>query len=182
MTAAVDRRRNVVLTGFMATGKSTVGRLLADRLGYGFVDTDAVIESRRGPIPQIFAEHGEGEFRRLERELATELAARRGLVIATGGRMLVDPDNAEVLGATGTVVCLTAPADTVIARVLADGVEGRPMLVGSDLPTRIRGLLAERESAYRRFTQVDTDDRSPIEVCEAVLEVVEARSDGAVPS
>lgn len=167
-------RRNVVLTGFMATGKSTVGRLLATRLGHEFVDTDAVIEQRHGPIPRIFADHGEDEFRRLERELAVELAARNGLVISTGGRMLVDPTNADVLSRSGTVVCLTATPETVLARVRADGVEGRPMLAGPDLPDRIRQLLTERAAAYRRFAQVSTDDRLPIEVCEAVLEVVSA--------
>ncbi|MFZ9015361.1 MAG: shikimate kinase [Ilumatobacteraceae bacterium] len=167
-----NARSNVVLTGFMATGKSTVGRLLAARSGRDFVDTDAVIEERHGSIPRIFAEHGEAEFRRLERELAVELASRRGLVIATGGRMLVDPVNAEVLAASGVVVCLTASPETVIERLTADGVASRPMLTGADLPGRIRQLLAEREGAYRRFVQVSTEDRSPIEVCDAVLDVV----------
>jgi shikimate kinase len=88
--------RNVVLTGFMGTGKTTVGRLLAERLGYGFVDTDALIVARHGPIAEIFAGRGEGEFRRLEAEVAAELADRTGLVIATGGRMLLDHGNAEV--------------------------------------------------------------------------------------
>ncbi len=84
------RPGNVVLTGFMATGKTTVGRLLAERLGYEFVDTDQLIEQRHGPIPAIFRESGEGEFRRLERSVADELAARRQLVISTGGRLLLD--------------------------------------------------------------------------------------------
>ena len=164
--------RNVVLTGFMATGKSTAGRLLADRLGYEFVDTDVVIERRHGPIPQIFAESGEDEFRRLERELAVELAERRGLVVATGGRMLVDRANADALEATGTVVCLTATVDTVLERVRSDGVEGRPMLAGHDLRARVEELLAERRSSYRRFTQVSTDGRTPQAVCDAVMAVL----------
>jgi shikimate kinase len=176
---------NVVMTGFMATGKSTVGRLLAERLGFDFVDTDAVIEARHGPIPRIFAEHGEAEFRRLERELAAELAGQRRLVIATGGGMLVDPVNADALCATGSVVCLTATVDTVIDRVLADGVDGRPLLAGSgltgsDLTGRIGRLYAEREAAYRRFVQVSTDRRTPVDVCDAVLAaVVAGRSDAS---
>lgn len=157
----MGERRNVVLTGFMATGKTTVGRLVAERLGYEFVDTDALIEDRHGPIPQIFLEYGEDEFRRLEREVAAELAGRDGLVVATGGRMLVDPVNAEVLGATGDVFCLTATVDTIVERLTAAGTDTRPMLAGHDLRTRVADLLAERADAYARFTQVPTDDRTP---------------------
>ena len=80
-----DAARNLVLTGFMGTGKTTVGRILADRLGYGFVDTDEVIESRAGPIPEIFDRDGEEAFREMERSVARELSGRTGLVIATGG-------------------------------------------------------------------------------------------------
>lgn len=113
--------RNVVLTGFMGTGKTTIGRLLASRLGFEFVDTDAVIVERHGSIPAIFAERGEGAFRRMERDVADELAGRRGLVVATGGRMLVDAVNAERLGGTGDVFCLVASVDTILERVDADG-------------------------------------------------------------
>ena len=85
---------NVILTGFMGTGKTTVGRLLAERFDYEFVDTDRVIEQRHGPIPEIFRDHGEGEFRRLERDVADELSERDRLVISTGGRLMVDAVNA----------------------------------------------------------------------------------------
>ncbi|MEC7384520.1 MAG: shikimate kinase, partial [Actinomycetota bacterium] len=91
-----SRSRSVVLTGFMATGKSTVGRQLAARLRYGFVDTDRLIEERFGPVPEIFRTHGEERFRAIERELASELAALPALVIATGGGMLVDSAVADV--------------------------------------------------------------------------------------
>ena len=162
-------RRNVVLTGFMATGKSTVGRMLAERLGYEFVDTDTLIEDRHGPIPQIFVEYGEDEFRRLERELAVELAGQDGLVISTGGRMLVDPVNADALGATGDVYCLTATIDTIVARLTAAGTDSRPMLAGHDLRPRIAELLGERADAYARFPQVPTDDRTPGEIADTIV-------------
>ncbi|MCY4663604.1 MAG: hypothetical protein OXC00_02945, partial [Acidimicrobiaceae bacterium] len=84
-------QKNVVLTGFMGTGKTTVGRILAEHLGFDFVDTDAVIESRAGPIPEIFERAGEPGFRELERSVARELAGRTGLVIATGGGGGVGP-------------------------------------------------------------------------------------------
>lgn len=161
---------NVVLTGFMGTGKTTVGRLLAQRLGYEHVDTDLVIEERHGSIPEIFAEQGEAGFRAIERELARELAAGRGLVVSTGGRMMLDPDNQATLGSAGTVFCLTAPVGVILHRVLDDRspIE-RPLLAGDDPAGRITELLAERAPLYRRFTQVATEDRSPEAVVDDIL-------------
>lgn len=153
----------------MATGKSTVGHVIAERLGYELVDTDAVIEERHGPIPQIFLEHGEDEFRRFEREVAAELAGHEGLVVSTGGRMMVDPVNAEVLGATGDVFCLTATVDTLVERLSAEGTDSRPMLAGHDLRPRLAQLLAERAPAYARFTQIPTDARTPTQIADTIL-------------
>lgn len=156
---------NVVLTGFMGTGKTTVGRLLAERLGYRFVDTDAVIESRHGPISDIFATHGEEHFRQLERVIAKELAVQSDLVVATGGRLMLDAVNAAALGSNGRVFCLTASADEVLRRVGGDS-EGseRPLLAAADRLRRIAGLLAERAAGYLRFEQVDTEGRAPEEI------------------
>lgn len=162
---------NIVLTGFMGTGKSTVGRLVAERLRRCFVDTDALIESRHGPIPAIFAEHGEDRFRQLERDVSAELAARSGLVVATGGRTMLDPANQASLGATGTVVCLAASVEQLVQR-LHDEAEHRPLLQGDDPAGRIAELLAEREAGYGRYPQVATDGRTPAEVAEAVVELV----------
>jgi shikimate kinase len=168
--------RNVVLTGFMGTGKTSVGRQLAHRLGYEFVDTDQVIEERHGPIPEIFREHGEVHFRQLERDVAAELAGRSGLVVATGGRLMVDPVNAERLGATGEVFCLVADVDTIVARVTR-GAADRPLLAGPDVRERIAALLAERAEAYARFEQVDTDGLTPDEVATALAAEVTASRD-----
>lgn len=163
------RAVNVVLTGFMGTGKTTVGRLLAARLGFGFVDTDAVIEERHGPIPTIFAERGEGEFRRIEREVAAELAERDGMVVSTGGRLLLDAVNAEALQRTGRVFCLSATVDTIVARVAPSGrAAGRPLLGGADARERITALLAERAEGYGRFEQVVTDGRTPAEIVDEI--------------
>lgn len=171
MGASPNDRRNVVLTGFMGTGKTTVGRVLADELGYEFVDTDALIEAEHGPIPQIFAEHGEGTFRRLERDLAAELATRAGLVVSTGGRMLVDPANADVLASTGDIVCLTATVDTIVQRV-GPTASTRPLLAGGDVRARVAELLAERASAYARFEHVATDGRSPRQIAGDIVTLV----------
>jgi shikimate kinase len=170
------RRRNVVLTGFMGTGKTTVGRLLAARLGYEFVDTDAEIEQRHGPIPVIFAEHGEPTFRTIERRVAAEFGDRDGLVISTGGRMLLDPANEQVLSAHGDVFCLTASIDEIWRRVGRTATD-RPLLAGADPRQRIVELLAERQARYARFPQVATDGRPPVEIVDEITDRIRS-SDG----
>jgi shikimate kinase len=159
--------KNLVLTGFMGTGKTTVGKILAERLGYDFLDTDAVIESRAGPIPDIFQSAGEGGFREMERSVARDLTGRTGLVIATGGRMMLDPECAACLESAADVVCLHASPETIIERI-GDTVQ-RPLLDVADAPTRVRELLAERAEGYGRFTGVCTDGCSPDEIADAVM-------------
>ncbi len=162
-----DAPANIVLTGFMGSGKSTIGRMLADRLDATFVDTDVLIEDRWGPIPQIFAEQGEDAFRAYEREVAIELAGRRGLVVATGGRMMLDQGNADALGATGRILCLRVTPETVIVRI-GSSAHTRPLLA-DDPERRVRELLAERSRSYDRFEQVDTDGRAPSEVVDEIV-------------
>ena len=161
--------RNVVLTGFMGTGKTTIGRLLATELGFAYVDTDEVIEARFGAISDIFAKGGEEEFRQLEKIVARELASSAMFVIATGGRLMLDLNNASVLGSTGRVFCLVASPEE-IARRLEGDESVRPLLGGSDPLAKIRDLLAEREEGYVRFEQVETDGRSPEEIVDDLLE------------
>jgi shikimate kinase len=165
-----ETARNVVLTGFMGTGKTTVGRLLAKRLGHAFVDTDAVIEERHGPIREIFATRGEAVFRSIERELAVELAERDRQVISTGGGMLIDDAAAEALSRTGDVYCLVASPEEILQRVAADPSRiDRPLLAVDDPARRISELLADRASAYARFTQIETSGRRPAEIADLVL-------------
>lgn len=165
-----------MLTGFMGTGKTTVGRVLSERLGYDFVDTDQMIEQRHGPVATIFADRGEDAFRAIERAVAAELAERTGLVIATGGRMMLDEANAAVLGRNGHVVCLVADPDTIHDRIASEysGVI-RPLLAGDHPRARIEELMAERKTGYCRFTQIDTDGRSPEQVADAVIAVISDR-------
>ena len=160
---------NIVLTGFMGTGKTSVGRSLAGRLGRRFVDTDESIAEAHGSIPEIFAARGEAGFRALERQLAEELSGRRGLIVSTGGGMLLVPETRAVLEASGRVFCLTAEPSTIVQRVRADGLATRPLLAGDDPAERIRALLAERAASYAAFESVVTDGR---EVDEIVDEIV----------
>lgn len=177
MNAALKSK--LVLTGFMASGKSAVGRALAARLGRRFVDSDHEIEVRAGkPIAQIFAEDGEAVFRRLEREVIAGLAAApEAAVIATGGGALVDDANYRALSRVATVVCLVARPEVIAKRVLASNV-ARPKLAEGNLPLeeRIVQLMGERQAAYARAAiTVDTSDLSVGAAAERVLRVLEGK-------
>lgn len=156
---------NIILTGFMGTGKTTVGRLLAERLDMDFVDTDELIEKRHGPISQIFASSGEEAFRALEREVAAQLAECDRTVIATGGRLMLDPGPRDMLGQTGMTFCLVAAPETLLSRLAQDG--SRPLLEdgGRD---RLEELLAERREGYSSFPQIVTDGRTPEEIADEI--------------
>jgi shikimate kinase len=168
-------RPNIIITGFMGTGKTTVGKILARHLGYGFVDTDERIQARSGKtIPEIFREEGEAAFRCLEAAVARELAAGEGMVVATGGRMMLDPENAETLGRSGRVFCLQAAPEEILARVAGDAGAVRPLLEGGDPLARILALLKERAAGYARFPQVRTSGRTPEEVAGRILEACQA--------
>ncbi|MBL8160714.1 MAG: shikimate kinase [Anaerolineae bacterium] len=157
--------RNIVITGFMGTGKSTVGKLVAEQLARPFLDTDDEIVRRAGkPIAEIFAQQGEAAFRQMEGRLCRFLAAQRGYVISTGGGMLVDAGNRQVmLSASALVVCLTATPDAIAERVSAD--TERPLLKGD-----WRALLEKRRSAYEAIPcQVDTSRRAPNAIAEDII-------------
>lgn len=160
----------------MGTGKSTVARLLAAWLGRPFVDMDALIEEREGrSIPEIFAQSGEAYFRRLEAQVVGELAARQGLVIATGGGALIPEANRAAMSATGVVVCLWADEATLIARLR--GQNDRPLLARPDWEEHLRDLLAQRRPAYQALPHhVDTTGKSTEEVAREVLRIYRAHS------
>jgi shikimate kinase len=160
--------QSIILTGFMGTGKSMVGRLLAARLGYRFVDTDEWIVAQDGrSISTIFAQSGEAAFRHWEVQAAQALAAERRLVIATGGGLLLNLANVAVLAQSGPVFCLTARPDTILARLENDETE-RPLLNHPYPDQRIEELLTERAEGYGRFPQIPTDDRTPEQVVEQI--------------
>jgi shikimate kinase/3-dehydroquinate synthase len=164
---------NVVVTGFMGTGKTTVGREVAKRLGRPFVDIDAEIEARAGKaIPRIFAEDGEAAFRQMEATLCEELSAQQELVIATGGGALVDPINRERMMRSGTVVCLTCDMDEILQRVKGAGNSDRPLLDVADPRAEIEQLVEMRHEAYAAIPwQIDTAGLSIEEVAARVVEI-----------
>ncbi|MBX5492212.1 MAG: shikimate kinase [Chloroflexi bacterium] len=166
------RPRNLVLVGLSGTGKSRVGRLVAERLRWRFVDTDAEIQRREGrTVQEIFAAAGEAHFRALEREAVAHAVRGTGAVIATGGGALLDEANRRALFNNNLVICLRASPEELAAR-LAHTRERRPLLEGTDLLTALRGLAARRAPLYALAHEtIDTDGRTLGEVACAVVEV-----------
>jgi shikimate kinase/3-dehydroquinate synthase len=182
-----EQHRNLVITGFTGTGKSAVGRLIADRLGREFVDSDELIEARAGmSIHEILEREGEAHFRVLEAELCRELGTSRSLVIATGGWTLAASANRAAVELGGLVICLHADRPTLLERL--GGTEGRPMLQdrlatdGNAAPMwssppaagswqkRLESLLAQRQATYLSFPLgVNTSRLTTEQVADRVL-------------
>lgn len=152
---------NIVLIGFMGTGKSTIGRLLAQKLGFEFVDVDARIEQQAGKtITRIFQSEGEEYFRKLEREFAEELSAGEGQVIATGGGFVLNSQNIAVLRPKGFIVSLKASPRVIYERIRNE--KHRPLLAVPDPLAQIGQMLLERDERYRDADLlIDTDGKSP---------------------
>jgi len=144
----------------MGTGKTALGRKLAELKGLRFIDSDDIIARGAGkPIAQIFAEEGEAEFRRMEREFIEGGHPARGCVVALGGGVVAQPGMIEALRAQGVLVCLLASPETILQRTRNN--PSRPLLNVPDPAARIRELLAEREPYYQRAgTCIMTDGRS----------------------
>lgn len=159
----------IILVGFMGTGKTTVGKLLAEKLGWRFVDTDALIEKKIGkPIREYFAEGNEVAFRQLETELCAEMHTWKNTVIATGGGIVLNPINRNYLLDAGTVICLQASLDNIAARLVSD--MDRPLLAGPDKMERLQTLLEQRAAIYAAMPiRIDTTGMTPFTVCEKVM-------------
>ncbi len=163
--------KNIVLIGFMGTGKTSTGKTLAARLGFSFLDLDEAIEQTAGmTIPAIFEQFGEEGFRAREREAVKRAAERRNTVISTGGGTVK-------MRAHGVIVCLTADVDTILARTSMRGQ--RPVLDGQDTGDRraaIEQLLAERAGLYAGADYtVDTSEWSPLQVVDDIVKYLRGR-------
>ena len=163
--------RSVALIGFMGVGKTTVGRRLAQRLGYRFVDSDCEIEIRAGrSIRTLFLEEGEIAFRHLESDTIAALATQTDQVISTGGGTVLQPTNVDVLRANCLVVWLMASPGVILKRV--GSAETRPLLAEATDPlVRIRHLLDTRTPLYEAAAhiRIDTTDRKPATVVEEIV-------------
>ena len=172
----------VVLTGFMGTGKSAVGRRVAERLGRRLVDTDVEIERIEGmPVREIFARSGEARFRELERRVVAESCNAGDVVIATGGGTILDAGNRSALADGALMVCLGASPETIARRVRAYAAD-RPLLAGArSLTARIRELLDARQSIYAAVPlQIDTSKRTIEQVADTIVAALSAAEQGVL--
>ena len=159
-------KSNLILTGFMGTGKTSLGKLLATKLGRGFVDLDQKIEKDFGmTIAEIFDKHGEKFYRELEKKAVAEVCTRKNLVIATGGGTVKDQENIDMLKKSGVIICLTTEPEEIFNRTERRGE--RPVLDGGgeERLATIKKLLAERKKFYDQADYtVDTTDWSPLQI------------------
>ena len=161
---------NIFLVGLMGAGKSTVGRILARRLGKRFVDTDHEIEKRNGvTIPVIFEIEGEEGFRRREQEVLADLSQEADLVLSTGGGIVLRPENREILKNDGFAVYLSARPELLAERTRHD--RSRPLLNVADPLARLRELHAVRDPLYREVAHavVETGRGAPQQVVQAIV-------------
>jgi shikimate kinase len=166
---------SVFLTGFMGTGKTTIGRQLAQRLGKGFVDTDQRVEQLEGrSVADIFAAAGEAYFRELERRVVAE-AVKMDAVVATGGGAIVDAANFERMHAAGPIICLTADVAVILQRTADD--TSRPLLGAQERRKRIEDLLRTRSAAYARAdVTIDTSTRSIDDILDDIVAFLQRES------
>jgi len=162
-------KSNIIITGFMGTGKSVVAKELARKLKMEFTDMDRIIEERLGmSIADVFAGQGEKYFREQENKLVKELSEKENTVIATGGGTLLSSDNARILGQKGQIICLYADSQTIYNRV--NKKNNRPLLKRENVLSEINRLLEERKEAYNNFTiKIDTTNLNVQEVADKII-------------
>jgi shikimate kinase len=160
---------NIVLTGFMGTGKSAVGQLIARKLGWQFFDTDALIEDETGlSIAVIFARHGEPYFRELESRTVMLLSLLDTSVISCGGGVVLKKENMDELEQRGIIVCLTASPKTILERIKHE--QNRPLLQGKDPLSRVQELLTARADCYgRAHVTVATDVKTVEAIADEII-------------
>ena len=164
--------RSLYLVGMMGSGKTSTGRPLAERLGYGFVDADAVIEQAAGcSIPEIFERDGEAGFRKLESQVLSAISQRHSLVVATGGGVVTQPENWGLLH-SGIVIWLDVVPDQLLQRLNADSTV-RPLLQTADPEAALNALLNERRPLYAEADlTVVINDETPEAVADGILQLV----------
>jgi len=171
-------RINIVLTGFMGCGKTTVGKILAKKLNYQFVDTDHLIEERCGmTVQEIFAAKGEKSFRKMESDMAGQLGKQEGLIISTGGGLMLNPQNITALQQNGRIFCLVATPEEIFKRISGDKIGKRPLLESDNPLERIIDLTRERHKVYRQFIQIDTSGKNIQQITEHLVRIFQSSGD-----
>ena len=167
-------KRNIIITGFMGTGKSVVAKQLACKLKMEFIDMDRIIEEGQSiSVADIFVGYGENYFREQENKLVKELSQKENTVIATGGGTLLSLDNTRTLGQRGQIICLYADSQTIYNRV--NKKNNRPLLKGENVLSEINRLLKERKKAYNNFTtKIDTTNLSIHEVVDKIIALLKS--------
>ncbi len=166
---------NIVLIGFMGSGKTSAGKILAARTGREFVDIDAMIEDeQKMKVPEIFSGFGEKRFREIEAEIIKRISSRDGLIISTGGGVVLNSDNVANLKKNGVLVWLQVSCEDAVRRTLPDS--GRPLLNVSKPENAVRELLGARDPLYAQSDfKVDTTDKTVEEVAEEIMNIMEGQ-------
>ena len=167
----MNKNLNIVLVGFMGTGKTSIGMALSEKLNMDFIDMDDIIVKREGrPISQIFEENGEPYFRAIERELVRELSDGCQKIIGTGGGIVLNPDNITDFTKNGLVICLNATTETIFKRLANDTT--RPLLAEGDKIQKITEIFESRKDLYAAVPiQIDTTDLTLQEVTDKIYEL-----------
>ncbi len=165
-------KKNYYLVGFMGTGKSTIGKELATRLGRKFLDMDQLLEKRLGmTVSEIFEKRGQEFFRAEEKKLAFELVQTSNHVIATGGGAIADEDVKAALQRSGILICLFADKDNLISRL--QRTDKRPLLKGESIEKKVEMLLEDRKAIYDKIPlRVNTTNLSPKEAADKIVNLI----------
>jgi shikimate kinase len=169
--------RSIALIGLSGVGKSSVGELLAARIGWPLLDTDALIAQAAGrTVAEIFADEGEASFRDRETAALRSAFEQGPCVVATGGGIVIRPENRSLLRARAFVVWIDAPTDTLVARLLGHG-EARPLLQGGEPAARLEALRAARAALYAEVAhaRMDAAERSVDQICAAIMRIIQAQ-------
>lgn len=164
---------NIILAGFMGTGKTAVGRLIAEKLGWEFLELDDIIEKKEGTsIREIFEKKGEPYFRKLEKDVVKETSQKKGVIISAGGGAVIDEENFKNLKKSGVIICLEASPGVILERT--KGITARPLLNVPDPKKKIEGLLKKREPYYKKADFcINTDNLTVEQVAEKIMDYYE---------
>lgn len=162
--------KNIVLTGFMGTGKTEIGRELSNILGWKLIDIDdEIVKAQNSSINDIFSKSGEQAFRGLEAEMIRETVRKNNVIISTGGGAILRQENIDLLRSNGIIVCLTARPETILNRTSKSSK--RPLLNVENPLGRIKDLMESRKFFYEKADlMIDTEAKTPLQIAEEILE------------